>query len=269
MRAYREDVERSGYTAQSTFALLREKRIYETAVAAGYLAAEARAPSRTALPAPSFYEESGGDWKRFVERIGSAGTTWTTVDDVVGVLQAIGAHAPLNHMHMPRAGGQDLTNATRSAEPGCIDIDCAGSIYIVRPKRLVLVMPQRDPKREWAYFWLDAAELAPSGIYEEVRGDREEVLEVAPGEYVDFGHWSENSLGEDEDGHDIPLPVGSRPVTRQFRGAFLIVTKGAGYNQLTIYDGRHSRMGFERHRTRIQEMVDEEHAAGRYGEDLG
>lgn len=103
-------------------------------------------------------------------------TEWRNADVIIDVLNTIGKQAPLNHAFYPAHGGMDLSRADRAAEPDCIAINFDSLWSIVRPARLELNVFESDPLREWAYFRLELARLAPTGIYETVAGEDEEVL---------------------------------------------------------------------------------------------
>lgn len=217
-----------------------------------------------------FREQSLRAWKKLTDRFadGKARTQWDDEAKILRVLNEVGTVAPNNHTHMPYSGGLDLTSARPSVEAGCIEINFDGLVKIVRPAYLSLTIIENDPLGEWAFFWLETKPLAPSKVYDSHPLPFEEVLEVSPGDYRPRFYWDEGTLGEDEDGYSMPLPDHARVVTRSFRGSFLTVTKGGGYNVIAHYDGRHDRWGEDSYREQIQRLVDELQSRDTYGIDL-
>lgn len=218
-----------------------------------------------------FRAESLAAWKQLVERRVGRHAFWGNEDlhGMVAMLNEVAVGARQNHVLFPDGGGYDLSGAALSHEKGCIELRFGGPTTIVRPVSLSMVVVDRDPLFEWAYFRLETAGLAPSGIYED-RADRpfEEVLELSPGEYVDRAYWDSGSLGEDENGRRLPLPDGARPLTRHFQGPFLIVAKASSYMALDKYIGFHAKWSAEEFRIAIQRLVERVHQDGRYGVDL-
>lgn len=217
-----------------------------------------------------FRDECLAAWKLLTEELsgGASHVEWTDNAEIIRILNLIATRAPRNHTHFPESGGLDLTRATTSREPGCIEIRFDGQVHVVRPSQLSLTLPKGDPLREWAYFWLETLPLAPSGVYQNLGKLRhEEVLEVRRGEYIDRSYWNAGSLGEDEDGDEIPIPPDARVVTRHFEGSFLILTKGGGYNAAGPYGGEHSRKGPHRFREFVEQLVEQLRGEGLYGLD--
>lgn len=223
----------------------------------------------------SFREESLTAWRAVTEELSgkSASVTWTTVSDIVDVLDEIGKKAPLNHLFLPSGGGLDLEGATTGWESLCVELDVGGNTRIVRPASLQLVMPERDPLREWAYFLLQTGTLAPSGVYENGPDEAfEAVLELAPGKYVERFYWDEGYYGVDGAGDPRKLPDGARPINRCFGGSFLIMAKASGYNLwdgFNAYGAAHTKRSPTEFQAQIQEVVDELHKRNLYGSDPG
>lgn len=221
----------------------------------------------------SFREESLEAWRTLTE--GFAGprpiVTWSEVEDIVDVLVDIGEKAPLNHLFFPSGGGLDIEGSTYSHEERCIELDFGGNTCIVRPVSLQLVMPERDPLREWAYFLLQTGELAPSGVYENGSEETfESVLELAPGEYVESFYWDEGYYGVDETGDRRELPEGARRIERCFGGSFLITAKASGYNLSDVFDAyraTHTKRSPAEFQSFTQEVVDGLQQRGLYGID--
>ncbi|MBJ6766185.1 hypothetical protein JGU66_36005 [Myxococcaceae bacterium JPH2] len=223
----------------------------------------------------SFRKESLTAWRDVTEGLSgkSASVTWTAVNDIVEVLDAIGEKAPLNHVFLPSGGGLDLDGASTSWEALCVELDFGGITRIVHPDSLQLVMPERDPLREWAYFLLQAGALAPSGVYENGPNEAfEAVLELEPGQYVESFYWDEGYYGVDESGSPQKLPDGARPINRCFGGSFLIMAKASGYNLwdgFDAYRAAHTKRSPAEFQAQIQEVVDELHRRNLYGSELG
>lgn len=170
-------------------------------------------------------------WRSVVEELAPSCSTisWTALPDIVRVLALVGRQAPDNATILPLGTMMDLTRAAPSSEPGCVELgfgfDDGGRV--VRPAELQLVVPEGDPLREFAYFRLKLAPLAPSGVSDETTLPFEEVVEVSPGEYVNFSQWEEGTLGPDADGDELPMPAEARRVVRHFNGVLVITSKGS------------------------------------------
>jgi serine/threonine-protein kinase len=185
------------------------------------------------------------------------------------VLKLIAERATRNHVHHPDGGGFDLTGAMEGSEPGCITLDMQGIGVVVLPRELTLTIPEQDPLTEWAYYRLETGDLAPTGIYEEVRRDREELVEMAPRAYIHRMHWDTGCYGSDEKGHSIPLPKEARLVFRYLRGPFLIVAKGSTYNASRLtYDGQHAMTTADQFKRMICSTVQDLHQYKIYGVDV-
>lgn len=182
--------------------------------------------------------------------------TWKNITDMIEVLNFIGTNPQCNHTFFPTGGGLDLAGARESVENECIELlffDKAADI--VRPK--MLTFQSFGEPYEWAYFRLDTKELNPSGVYEGLTGQHEELTEISPGEYVERSYWDEGYYGYDEHDRELPLPDNARVITRFFSGAFVIFAKGSVYNSINAtYDGRHSKMTAEKFKSYISNTVD-------------
>lgn len=232
-----------------------------------YVAARRNLESRKAkavpLAAPSappqpetWYEQCVREWRDAIHAMN--GERWSDPQEMVAALR-LASDAP-NHKLLPEGGGLDLTGATLSHEPGCVELHCGGAVDILRPSELTLHRFGNDPLDEWAFLWLELTELAPSGVYPTHVFRHEELTEVRPGEYVGREHWDHGAL---EDG--TPLPSSARVVTRRFDGSVLIVTKGAGWNTVDDYFGAHNKMGRAAFIARIADLIEQLRQAGNYG----
>jgi hypothetical protein len=164
---------------------------------------------------------------------------WSERADIIRVLGTI-AQEDLNELLFPDGGGLDLTGAAESTEADCIELHFDGRIDIVKPERLMF--HSFESMWDWAYFRLDSLPLEPTGIYEPSDQIHEEVLEVAPGEYVDSAvlYAGANEAAKSDD--SLPALDTVRRVIRHFRGSFAIFPKRARYmTVLGAYDGRHDK----------------------------
>lgn len=178
---------------------------------------------------------------------------WEDIDEIIQILQILGATPNLNHLFFPESGGMDLENARRSTEEGCIELDFQ-LIYIVKPKRLIFESFGADSN--WNYFRLETEGLEPSGVYSKERLEgriREDVSELHPGQYEDYD-FAEHRSYYREMGHDIPKST--RHVSRYFEGAFVIFNKRSHYNlDNSTYDGRHNKMTTDEFREYIKQSI--------------
>lgn len=167
--------------------------------------------------------------------------TWRNIDEIISVLNKLGN---ISHAFMPSGGGDHLCGAKKSLEDGCIELDF-GAMEIVKP--ISLTFHSFSPEYyEWAYFRLETGGLKPSGIYQNLNHDYEELTELPPGKYVNRSVWDAGFFGYDESGDEIPLPKGTRVISRLFKGAYVIFAEASSYNRVSsTYDGRHNKMSSE------------------------
>jgi hypothetical protein len=164
---------------------------------------------------------------------------WSERADILRVLVTIGEE-DLNELLFPDGGGLDLTGAADSVEADCIELHFGSRVDIVKPERLAF--HSFGPMWEWAYFRLDTLPLEPTGIYEPSDQLHEEVLEVAPGEYVDSAVLYAGATEAAEADDSLPALDTARRVIRHLRGSFAIFPKRARYmTVLGAYDGRHDK----------------------------
>lgn len=217
-------------------------------------------------------------WEEMITEIfGSKPDNTVEITDkrqIIKALNLIGKSKALNHTFMPSGGGLDLTSAIASTEKGLEELHFDESVTIVNFDSLTF-HPLGD-NSEWWYFRLNTSPFAPSGVYEiedetektyksaldrEVEEDMkyygEEVLEIAPGEYIDRSFWDIHHLGYNEYGNEIPLPKNARVITRKYNGgAFVIFPKFSLYNHNpSTYDGRHNRMSNQQFELYIEKIV--------------
>lgn len=176
---------------------------------------------------------------------------WEDVDLIVDVLTLLGEKPNLNHLFLPRGGGLDLRRAARSVrEPGCIELITNGCVSLLKPRRLMFESFLGDP--QWNYFRLEADDLEPSGVYEDLDQSvgHEEVTDVGGKIYAERSYWDYDEYeGE-------PLPPDSRPLMRHFRGAFVIFQKTSIYNRnSSTYDARHNNVSADGFREYIHNVI--------------
>lgn len=171
--------------------------------------------------------------------------SWSSVEDVVSVLNLLGRMPNLNHMFIPSGGGIDLESVEIANENGCIVLNELGT-SIVKPKRLIAENISKD--YEWSYFRLELDELKP--IFGDVLFDLEEITEDVPGHYVP---WICGNYGHYEDG--TQLPENYRIVSRYIKGNFVIFLKTSIYNKIDgTYDARHNIVNADEFREYIKEL---------------
>ncbi|WP_407372323.1 hypothetical protein [Carnobacterium sp.] len=160
---------------------------------------------------------------------------WNDINQIVQILNMIGANDAHNHTFLPTGGGNDLHGCTISNEENCIEMNLDNIPTIVKPKRLVFTCYESS-SYEWAFFYLEIEELKSSEVYN-TNFEFEELVEVRPKEYVDRSIWDYNRDS---------LPKSARVVVRNFSGNFAIFSKASTYNRIgETYDARHSGMGYE------------------------
>ncbi len=177
---------------------------------------------------------------------------WIDINDICSILNIVGGIKSLNHAFFSDYGGMDLEGAQLSTrEPGCLELDF-GSTYLVKPKRLMFCSFNNDT--EWNYFYCEFDKLVP--IFEEWDEDgREEVLELESGEYKSWD-FVEYYYEKYDDGYNY-VPTNYRKVNRCSGGSIVIFRKTSSYNRTpSTYDGRHAKMGSEKFREYIQDLVD-------------
>lgn len=222
-----------------------------------------------------FREASIAAWRSLAKELGgdSESVRWPSAEGILRVLRLVAERAPLNHAHFPDGGGLDLVGASEGSEPGCITLARQGECpVVIRPKELLLVQPEDDPLGEWIYFRLETGVLAPFAVDEEssppVRPDKELLVEIAPGCYVDRACWSTGFYQDSKHADSLPLPDGARLLYRFLRGPFLLVAKGSIYNLTPgLYDGQHATMSAEQFHEVLRDVIRTAHQNGWYGRD--
>ena len=174
--------------------------------------------------------------------------TWFDIDDICLVLGEIAKVPSLNHMFYPTGGGNTITGASRSAEPGMIELRVGEKIAeILKPAKLTYESFGTDSR--WSYFRLEAAPAEATGIPRALdsAGQSEALTEIAPGQYIPYECWD---AGEYQ---GAPMPAAARPVTRFLKGSFVFFSTRSIYNQEpSTYDARHDKMTEDRFREYIR-----------------
>lgn len=202
--------------------------------------------------------------------------TWTNLTDIINILNRIGEHKVSNYTFLPSGGGNELAGARASQEQGLVELFFDGSsrsATLVKPTSLTFHAVGDQP--EWWYFRLETARFAPSDVYDHTDSTGElipwssnrevewsmqyvgeELVEVAPTNYIDRSHWDMNFLGMDEDGYEIPLPKEARLIIRKFNGgAYVIFPKFSTYNLSGSFDPEHNKRSAEEFRQFIEIIV--------------
>lgn len=163
--------------------------------------------------------------------------TWTDIDEICMVLSEIAKVPSLNHMFYPTGGGNTITGASRSAEPGLIRLDVSGIAEILKPEKLTYESFGNDSR--WTYFRLEAAPIRPTGIPNALsaEGEYEALVEITPGAYAPYECWDAGEyMGQ-------ALPASARPASRFLKGAFVFFSTRSVYNQVSgTYDARHNKV---------------------------
>jgi serine/threonine-protein kinase len=171
-----------------------------------------------------------------------------------------------NHAHFPTGGGLDFLSVGSSAEPGCLEFRTGRrTVQIMKPRSLTL---ERIDAAGNSFFLLELDDLDPSGVYEtdenepdqdndaEAERRSEDLVEVAPADYVSRDVWDRGFLDHDENGHEIPIPDDARLAVRWLKGKVLLVANGSLWNgDPGTYDGRHNKMTADQIRQIIERSL--------------
>lgn len=207
----------------------------------------------------SFQHASLGDWKHVQNALFPLGVPerveWRDQASVVAILNLLSQTARLNHAFAPEGGGFDLSGAGPSNEQGCVELRFEQKIAVV-VKIERLLFESFPGAEDWAYFRLECAPLAPSGVYESVIGRFEELLEISPGDYLDRSYYDQGFIECDAaSGEPIPLPNSARVVSRLRGGAFVVFAKASEFNAIDTYQGKHDLMTADQFRNAIERAV--------------
>lgn len=192
--------------------------------------------------------------------------TFTGPDAIARALQPF--VRTVNHMYLPSSGGLDLKAVRVGTEPGTLEfVTSERGLRVASPATMTIEYIAADPAE--SFIVIDLARLEPTDVYVEdedgereyndidtVPPRREELLEIAPGDYVARGLLDAGYLGHDDNGFEIPLPDDWRLISRQFDGRFMLVTKGSIWNRIpATYDGRHESMTTAQIRNLIERAI--------------
>ena len=161
---------------------------------------------------------------------------WEQYNQIIKVLNIIGATPAYNHMLYPDGGGLDFSYCENATEEDCVYLyDTLGLCHIIKPKRLIFKGFEED--FGWSYFLLELEEMEP--IFSKYGNiSYEFLIEDYPGNYVD-AKYATYKVYDYETGKKFP--DGYKEVRRYFKGKFLFVLKGGPYNAINaVYDGRHA-----------------------------
>ncbi|MEH3122021.1 MAG: hypothetical protein PGN16_08585 [Sphingomonas phyllosphaerae] len=164
--------------------------------------------------------------------------------------------ATTNHLHFATGGGHDLADVRLGHEPGTLEFVVSEKVvYLGRPSSMTLEYIAAEPAESFLMIELDP--LAPSGVYEADRVARdEEIVELAPRQYVERAVWDHGYIGHDGDGCETPLPASARRVHRMFDGRLMLVTKGSIWNGIpATYNGMHDQMSNDEIRRNLERVV--------------
>lgn len=178
-------------------------------------------------------------------------TEFEGMDEIVRALSPF-CKVGLNHTLLPKSGGMDIVKVQPGRRYECLELLPSARIaYICKPSRLFF---EHLPETPWdSFLLLETHSLAPTGVYEGLSDDYEEVVELKDGSFYERSCWDEAQLGHDEDGNEIPLPEDARLAVRFLAGKFLFVAKRSLWNRNTgTYDGRHSKMTAQQIRHAIE-----------------
>jgi hypothetical protein len=206
-----------------------------------------------------FKEQNLNEWEELLNTLFNGripeSLQWTEKKDIIKTLYFLGRNPDINQTYLPDGGRLHLKRGEDSAEPDCLDLHFVDHpICIIKPR--VLVFQSYDKAYEWAYFRLETKTLEPSGWYENLKGIKEELTEISPGDYADRKYWDIGSYEYDETGREIPLSSRARIVIRYFSGSFAVFAKGSGFNEISSsVEGNHSKMTAEEFKKYIGPMV--------------
>lgn len=174
-------------------------------------------------------------------------TEWHDTNDIVNVLNLLGHYNSQNHTFFPDGGGLDLRGASASYEKGCIELDCDGLIYIIKPKKLSFEFINSEI--EWNYFSLetDRLEAISGNLPEECFV--EELYKTSLADYQSI----EAVDGLTKEEYERLQP---RRIVRYLHGSFVMFHKNSIYNQcISRYDGEHEKCGLENFRSQILHLA--------------
>ena len=207
----------------------------------------------------NFHSRNLTEWLELQNSIFPTGepthASWVNIDSICAVLNEVCSSKSLNHMFYPTGGGNTLIGVSKAEENGMIALHiCEKSAEIMNPKKLTYESFDADP--QWNYFRLELENIDPSGVEKSLNQEctREALMEISPGEYVEYHHWDYNEYNGE------PLPDFARPIDRFLSGSFVFFGTRSFYNrESSTYDARHNKMTEDEFREYIRRNV-ENHA---------
>ena len=182
-------------------------------------------------------EKNKNEWEEVLKALFKGpipeGRSWTDPQEMIRPLYFLGRNPDLNQAYLPDGARLHLKRGEDSAEPGCLDLHFVDHpVCIVSPR--VLTFHSFGDAREWSYFRLETKALEPSGWYPDLKGIKEELTEISPGDYADRKYWDLGSYEYDETGREIPLSSRARIVVRYFSGSFVIFGAGSPFPEILL-----------------------------------
>ncbi len=179
------------------------------------------------------------EWKEILQEIFKGPIpgrrAWTEKKDIIRTLYFLGRNPELNRTYLPDGSRLHLKRGEDSAEPDGLDLHFVDHpVCIIKPRTLTFQAFGQD--YEWAYFRLETKELEPSGWYPNLKGIKEELTELSPGDYADRKYWDLGSYEYDETGREIPLSSRARIVFRYFSGSFVIFATRSAFHEIRLAD---------------------------------
>lgn len=165
-------------------------------------------------------------------------------DDIGGVLEVIQHFMGenLNHTMLPDGGGLDMRDVRLYHQDNILNFIPENRMsYLIRFGNAQFEYLRESPVD--SFFLIEGDALEKTGVYEEVSGQYEELVEINEGHYEERSVWDSGYYFNSNKGKEESLPREARLVQRYLRGNFLIVAKSSLWNRTnSTYDGRHNKM---------------------------
>ena len=156
---------------------------------------------------------------------------WTETNEIISVLNKIGADNSSNYTFFPGGGGLNFKSASTSFEDDCIELHFYENL-LIKLKCLSFVAIGSD--YSCSYFRLETSKLNPFLADNKYRISPylEHLIELTP----------QNFIADKYDDYDH-LPSTARFLTRILKGDVVIFSVASAYNQIDgTDDGRHAKM---------------------------
>lgn len=212
-------------------------------------------------PREDFLQQGRQRWRdAMAEALGPAPaerSEWTDLEQISTVLAPF-TKKGVGHLYLPTGGGQEPTGVRLGREKGTIEFRIGKrTAYVTKPARLVIHYFEEAPAQSFVF--IEGAKLKPSGVYDKLTTDSEELVEVSPGDLRERAVWDRGFADMDQYGDEIPLPDSARLIMRFLRGGFAIVGTGSIWNgTAATYDGEHDELGEAEMRKLIQAVIDKQ-----------